>query len=384
MKILQVIELFAPRFGGSINSVFLLSKNLAERGHKVTIITADYEFDKAYSAELQDIGIEVLPFHSILAFASYIFTPSMKSWLKTNLKDFDVIHMHNFRSYQNNIVRIYANKYNIPYVLQARGSVLPFLGKQILKRSFDLVWGYSLLQDASRIIALTDVEVAQYEYMRIKKEKIEKVPNGININEFRSLPSQGRFKYKYKIDTSEKIILYLGRIHWIKGLDLLIESFTDLSKDRADVKLVLVGPDDGYKNILERKIDAFGVGEKTILTGPLHKYEKLEAYVDADVYVLPSKYETFPNTVLEACACGTPVIVTDRCGIADIIDDRAGLVVPYDKDCLREAIMRILNEDKLRQDFSVNGKLLVNERFNWGKIVEQVERIYLNCILAKD
>jgi glycosyltransferase involved in cell wall biosynthesis len=108
----------------------------------------------------------------------------------------------------------------------------------------------------------------------------------------------------------------------------------------------------------------------------LYSTKRLEAYVDADVYVLPSTYEIFGITILEALACGTPVIVTDRCGIADVIDGKAGLAVPYDKDRLSDAILRMLSDDKMRQQFREKGKLLVRERYNWGKIVEQVEGLY--------
>ena len=106
--------------------------------------------------------------------------------------------------------------------------------------------------------------------------------------------------------------------------------------------------------------------------------------MDADVYVLPSTYETFPVTVLEAWACGTPVVVTSRCGIADIINDnRAGIVVPHDKDHLGEEILRILSDDKMRQEFTDHGKALVRDKFNWAKIAGQVERIYTSCLSSK-
>ena len=115
----------------------------------------------------------------------------------------------------------------------------------------------------------------------------------------------------------------------------------------------------------------------------LDERNKLEAYVDADIYVLPSVYETFPMTVLEACACGTPVIVTDRCGIADIIGN-VGYVVKYDVDQLKNAIIRLLSDDELRISFWENGGKMVRRDFVWDKFVNRLEEIYESVIENKN
>jgi glycosyltransferase involved in cell wall biosynthesis len=156
----------------------------------------------------------------------------------------------------------------------------------------------------------------------------------------------------------------------------LVKAFADLSKPLNDIKLVIVGPDDGYLPPLKQLIADLGISDKVLFTRPLYGQEKLKAYVDADVYVLPSVYETFPIAVLESWACGTPVVVTDRCGIADVIDGQAGLVVPYDKEQLQHTLLHMLDDDKMRLRFGEKGKLLVREKFSWGKIAEQVERVY--------
>ncbi|GAI33437.1 unnamed protein product, partial [marine sediment metagenome] len=93
--------------------------------------------------------------------------------------------------------------------------------------------------------------------------------------------------------------------------------------DVSDTLLVFVGPDDGYLPALKKLVKELMIEEKVLFTGPLFGKEKLEAYVDADVYVLPSSYEIFGLTVLEACACGTPVVVTEACGLANWVDQRA-------------------------------------------------------------
>jgi glycosyltransferase involved in cell wall biosynthesis len=380
MKMLEVIPFFSPIFGGSFISTCNLSKEFAKRGHDVTILTTDFKFDEQFARSIEKEHINVVSVHCIANIGLFLISPSIGNWLNYHIREFDVIHIHNFRSYQNNFIHKYAMQYGIPYILQAHGSVMPFFEKIYLKKCYDLLWGYSILRDVSEVIASTKEEAKQLRKMGVIEDKITLVPNGINLSEYENLPEKGSFRKKYKIEKAEKLILYLGRLHKIKGIGLLIDSFSDLENKHSDIKLAIVGPDDGNLATLKKQIKYLGIDRKILLMGPLYGYDKISAYVDCDVYVLPSFYESFGNTVLEACACGAPVIVTDRCGTADIIDNRAGLVVPYDKDYLRDAILHMLSDEKLRQDFSKNGKLLVRERFNWEKIAEQIECLYFNCI----
>jgi len=379
MKILQVIPYFTPKRGGDVNICYYLSKQLVERGHKVTIITTDFEFDREYAKSLEEVGVKVIPFHCTANIKLFLISPSMKKWLKTEIRKFDVVHSHDFRTYQNSVVHKYAKKINVPYILQAHGDIPRIIEKQRLKKLYDWVWGNKILKDASKVIALTKTEAEQYKKMGVDEDKIEIIPNGIDLSEYENLPERGEFRKKYLIN-DEKIILYLGRIHKIKGPDLLARAFAELSKEIDNVKLVIAGPDDGYLTSLKKLIADLEIDDKVLFTGPLYGEEKFRAYVDADVYVLPSVYETFPVIVLEACACGTPVIVTDRCGIADIVDDKVGYVVENAKDQLQNVIIEVLSDERLRRRFGEEGKRLVREKFGWDKIVLDIENIYLSLI----
>ncbi|MCL0082806.1 glycosyltransferase, partial [Dehalococcoidia bacterium] len=370
--------------GGSVMVPYYLSRELSRIGHEVTIITTDFEFDQDYlkSDYLKSIereGVKVVPFRCVANMFFFLFSPSMKKWLQDNVQKFGIIHMHNFRTYQNIIAHHYLKEYEIPYVLQTHGSVLPFFQKQRLKKLYDRVWGYRILKDASKVIAVTKMEAEQYKSMGVSEDKIEIIPNGIDLSEFENLPKRGKFRKKWGIDESQKIILYLGRIHQTKGMDLLVKAFAELSKDSDDVKLVIAGPDDGYLPALKKLIKELKIGGKVVFTGPLYGTDKLRAHVDADVFVNPRADEIFGLVFLEASACGTPVICSQGCGIADVIDGHAGLAVPYDKDQLRDAIIRILNDKELQRKFGEEGKRLVREEFGWDEVVRRVEEIYENC-----
>lgn len=379
MKILQVIPFFAPKFGGSVASVFLLSKELAKRGHSITIITSDLDYDKNYAQNLEEIGVEIIPFHNIVNYGLFIYTPSIKTWLRDNVKNFDVIHMHTFRSYQFSLVTKYGNENNIPTILQARGSVLPFFEKQLLKKLYDVVWGNKILKNVSKVIAICKSEAEQYRTMGVPENKIVIIPNGLDLSQFSNLPAKGIFRSKYGIAENERIILFLGRIHKIKGIDLLIDAYSDLLKEIPNIRLVIAGPDDNYLSVINDQIQREKPDKIPLLLGPLYDQEKLAAYIDADVFVLPSRYETFPNTVLEAWACGTPVIVTKGCLISDIVE-KAGYVSAFDVKELKSTIKLVLNDEKLRMILANSGLELVQNELNLISCVNKIERVYKEAI----
>lgn len=381
MKILQVTPFFSPVHGGSAEVPYQLSKELAKRGHAVAVYTSDYKLSSEYISPIPEI--EVRSFKTWMDWAKFFITPGMVVQVKKAIKNFNVVHMHNYYTFQNVIVHHYVKNHDIPYVLQAHGSVATYFERGSLKKIFDAIWGYAILRDASKLIAATPTEAERYKNMGIIEDKIEIVPYGIDLAEFENLPQRGQFRKKYGLDDAQKVVLYLARIHKIKGPDLLAKAFAELSKDLGDAKLVITGPDDGYLAALKELIRELKIEEEVMFTGPLYGREKLQAYVDADVYVLPSVYETFPVSVLEACACGTPVIVTDRCGIANIVDGQLGFAVPYDKDQLTNAILHMLTDDKLRREFGEKGKLLVRQKFNWEKIAELMENVYLSFLASR-
>ena len=359
MKILEVVNSLSSIHGGSAEAPYQLSKELAKLGHDVTIYTAN--------SDRLVPQVKVRVFKSYASWAEFYITPSMIREAREEVRRFDVIHMHNYRTFQNLVVYYYARKHNIPYVLQAHGSLATFFQKGMLKKAFDAAGGDRVLKDA-KTIASSGAEAIQYRDMGIDEAKIEIVPNGIDLSEFEDLPQSGEFKKKY--DLEGRLVLFLGRIHKTKGLDLLAKAFVGLP---SDAKLVIAGPDGGYLKSLKKLIAALRIN--VLFTGPLYGKEKLSAYVDADVFVLSSSYEDFGITALEALACGTLVVTTNRCGISEIIDN-AGVVVAYDKDALRCTLLKVLSDNKMRREFGERGRSLVLEELNWQKIARRMVEIY--------
>lgn len=379
MKILQVIQFFSSNHGGSAVVPYELSKNLQKRGHEVTVLTTDFQLNNDFIDSLE--GVEVIPFHCQLNIGGLLVSPSINKYLNENIAKFDIIHMHNFRTYQNIIVYKYAKKYNIPCILQAHGSVSRIVEKKSLKYIYDVSCGNRLLKSVSNVIAVSNVEVNQYLQMNVPLEKVVIIPNGIDIGSFSNLPKKGSFRAKYHIN-QKHMILYLGRLHERKGIDFLIRSFAELLTEMDNAILVLAGPDDGHLNKAKSIVEELSLDDKVKFTGFISSAEKLEAYMDADVLVYPSVLEIFGLVPFESITCGTPVVVTDDCGCGEFIKKaNCGYLVTYgDIIDLKYKIRQILENPDIGSKFVENGNKYITSNLTWPLICKKIETLYENCI----
>jgi glycosyltransferase involved in cell wall biosynthesis len=297
--------------------------------------------------------------------------------IQRNLRDFDVIHVHSWQQFPDVVLHYYAKKFGVPYVLQLHGALPRIMTKKRLKLLHKVFFGQSLLRDASKIIALTSEETKQLLREGISRERIETVPNGIDLSEYSILPHKGSFRKKFGIDKDRRIVLYLGRIHKIKGIDILVRAFASATKKLDNVELVIAGPDDGYLDQIIALVKALEISDRVLIAGPMYGRRKLEAYVDADLFVLPSRYEIFGMSALESIACGTPVILTENCGIAEYLKDRISLVVPPIPKSVEKALLEILENEALRVSIS-RSSLRARNLFDISGIVLKLEEIYHN------
>jgi glycosyltransferase involved in cell wall biosynthesis len=381
VKILFVLPAYYPAldFGGPIPVAQDLARRLTARGHEVTVLTTnlltkDSKMGKK-TEEREVEGVRTVYLNSVARYHWVGVSPDVFGYLCRELASFDVVHLYGYREFLTLAVARRARAQGVPYVLQALGTTSRMkrsLGKKLV---YDTLFGRSVLKNAVTLIAKSEIERQQYEAAGVPPEKVALVPNGMEIPDEARRAVPGSFREAHGVLEDEVLLLFLGRIDPIKGLDTLVRAFSRLEVGRA--RLVIAGPDEGgYRLELERLARERGLGESVVFTGGLYGDGKWEAYTDADVYVLPSVFENFPRTVLEAMGCGTPVVLTDRCGIASSIKDRAGLVVPYDEEALAGAIRRLMDDAGLRRKLADGGRRLLDEEFSWEPIVERHEDLY--------
>lgn len=381
MKILQVVSFFSPMRGGGIIAVaYQLSRALAQRGHEVTIYTSDFAIDQEYIDSLR--GVKVHTFHSYLSLGGRpLLMPGIVGMARNELKDFDVIHMHGYRGFHYIVLHHYARKYGIPYIVDAHGATARNLHGPF-RHIVDIVFGNRILKDASKVVAETEPGTCEYLDSGVSQDRIAILYPHFPVEDFSSLPPPRRFREKYNVD-DKSIIMFLGRIAWIKGLDFLLASFCELSRQRDGVVLAIVGSDDGYKATLQRMISKLNLSDKVLFTGYLDGEEKKSALQDAAMLVQPSVYEQgLPKPCIEATLCGTPFVITKGTGAAEIARQMdAGYLVEYgNKDKLKDMMQYILGNPG---DAAINvekAKKYIITNLSLEKGIEEYQELYASCI----
>jgi glycosyltransferase involved in cell wall biosynthesis len=376
MRILQVIPFFSPQMGGSPQVAYQICRHLAQRGHEVTLVTSDYAIQ---ASRFQPDHFDVVFFPNLIAKDGMYLGPGLIRWAKENTRKFDIIHMHEFRTFQNAVMRHFAIQSDVPYVLSAHGTLPVIIQRKLFKKMYDLLIGNALLDSASRLIAVSPVEIEHYQQAGVNAGRIRVVYNGLDVEEYAQLPARGSFRHNLGgISENTKIILFLGRLHKIKGINYLIEAFSQLKEGPPPCVLAIAGPDEGELDSLITLSNHLNVQDKVLFTGPLYGVDKLAAYADADVFVLPSAYEIFGLVVFEALMCETPVIVSEDSGMGALISEAgAGFLTKYgDVGQMVDMLDFVLTHSEDAHERAIKGKNWVEQRLNWKVIVGELEKVY--------
>lgn len=399
MRILNVTETYAPflEFGGPPVKVKALASGLAQRGHEVTVLTADWGFErrrregKATSAERSPFGwtetqngVTAVYLATWLKYRALTWNPAVKRFCRSRLAEFDAAHIYGLYDFLGPAVAAACAKRRIPYVLEPIGMYVPIVRSVALKRIYHAVYGRAMIAKASAVVATSEQEARELAEGGIPPEKIQLRRNGVETPA--EWPERGKFRKRYEIPDGASLILFLGRLSSKKSPELLLEAFALLRHDNEgrDWQLVFAGPDDdGMQERLARTASQRGLTQNVQFTGPIFGEDKWSAYRDADVFVLPSQNENFGNAAAEAVAVGTPVIVTENCGIASLLGEVAGLVVPHDVQAVAGAVRRVISDGGLRARLK-EGCRGVSGQLGWEEPVREMEALYNSLANRRD
>ncbi|MDD0852509.1 glycosyltransferase family 4 protein [Halobacteriovorax sp. GB3] len=376
MKVLLVLDVFSPLGGGVSSVVFKLANKLAFQGHDVTIYSTDDKRDEKFLAEL-DSRVKVVQFKTWLRFGGMNFAPgAILGSLK--VKGFDVVHYHSYTSFINIPISFFAKLFSVPTIIDCHGN-LPGTDAKGRKRFFHDMFGLGMFNQSSFLVAETGVGAEEYAALGGDRQKLIIQHPGFDVEDYSTLPSKGAFRAKLGFKENEKMIFFLGRLHEIKGLDFLVKAFTELAKKRDDVKLVLAGPDDGFKPQLDKIVSENNLEDKILFPGFMNHQQKMEALVDADIFVQPSRYEQgIAHTTIEALLCDLDVVATSGNGAAEDLERmKAAQLVPYgDNSSLIDAIEKALEGTDDVKALTKSGKDYIFENLALNKTVLKFEDLY--------
>jgi len=377
MKILYVTASIAAEWGGPSKIVLELSRALAARGHEIAVYTAG---DQAVCKDISRVPGVVLRVFPLGVFSKIwqSYSPELREALVHDLKTFDLVHIHEIWHYPQFVAAKVAQKEHKPYLVTIHGSLEPWAlrFKSWKKAVAAAFFQKQILRNASLLHALTEGEAEQIRRFGIQAP-VRVIPSGIYAEDYAKLPPREIFRAAYPVLEGRTIILFLGRLHPKKGLDILARAFGKVARAFPDAMLVIAGPDSqGYLAEVEKILKDQGVLDRALFTGILTGSAKYEALASADIFVLPSYSEGFSQAVLEAMAVGLPVVISKQCYFPEVEQRNAGLVIDPREDALVEALSKMLSDANFRQEMAENGKALVKERFTWDAIADAMVRLY--------
>jgi glycosyltransferase involved in cell wall biosynthesis len=367
MRVIQVVPAIAEEASGPSYSVVRLCQSLIDQGQEVTLAALDWAPMPSPPPFLKTFPLRWGP-------RRLGRSPAMRRWLDEQVQSKSVNLLHSHGMWQMNAVYPgwAARKGNINLVVSPRGAFSEWALQygSVMKKAF-----WPALQRPALAHATCFHATAASEFEDIRRQGFSQpvaiIPNGIDIP---NLPP--------KQPGDCRTLLFLGRVHRVKGLDMLLPAWRGVQSRFPDWRLVIAGSDDGYYGKsgyleeLHQLAQNLGI-ERIEFVGALYGTAKTQAYQDADLYILPSYSENFGVTVAEALAAGTPAIVSKGAPWEGLDTHEAGWWIDRGVDplvvCLEDALGR--SRDDLGQ-MGQQGRIWIEAEFAWPQIGAQMAATY--------
>ena len=388
MKILMLTWEYPPRIvGGIARVVHDLSKRLIKDGHEVTVVT--YRENTDVPEYENDKGVDVYRVDNYMIhpnnFIDWIMQLNFNLVAKAteviqNKGRFDVIHAHDWLvAYSAKSLK---NAFNIPIVAtihateSGRNSGIHDETQRYIN---DTEW--MLTYEATEVIVNSNYMKGHIQGLfGLPFDKIEVIPNGINLTNFNGVDRDYDFRRQFAMD-NEKIILYMGRLVYEKGIQHLISAMPKILNGYHDSKLIIAGKG-GMMDELKVQANSMGLGNKVYFTGYLNSKQVQKMYKCADIAVFPSTYEPFGIVALEAMLVGVPTVVSDIGGLNEIVEHGVTGMKSYcgNSNSIADSVLSLLYNPQLCDNVSKNAKIKVKEQFNWAKIAQDTHFTYQRAI----
>jgi glycosyltransferase involved in cell wall biosynthesis len=384
MRIVHFINRIDPSDGGPPAVVARLAAAQAAAGHDVCLAA---HVPNCTEAELNNCygGIESFAFvekcyFKIGGLIERLSATSASKALHDRLGDRDFVHLHGL--WRPLLLRVaqYCSSVNVPYSVAPHGMATRWaMSQKQLRKRIALRLGWRrVLERASFLHYLNETEQAESESLRVTAPTIV-IPNGVSLSEFK--PNEpidrdfvGRLPRRY--------ILFLARLNYYKGLDLLMAAFERVAAAHPDVHLIIAGTDFGYEARLRQLITASGLGLRIQLLGGVYGKNKLHLLRNALCLCHPTRHEVFSVTLLEAMASSLPIITTSQANFSEIAAAGAGIISVAKPNAIADALSRLVENDALRAQMGAEGLRLVAHRYDWSVIAASLTDAYLSAARA--
>lgn len=388
----------AYRLGGTVVCAVCTAENLVRRGHEVTVFTTDSNHTenldvpvnqavdvdgvKVWYFSRRDYIKKMLPFVPYLAKSvGFMFAPKMRAELERIMPEIDIVHTQNPFIYPTYASATAAFRHGKPVIYHQHGAlgIHHLKHRAIKKRLYIAAFERKILRGATTLIASTEAEISSYQALGVDTP-CSVVANGINLESFEAR-RDGSIDKLFDMNSDDTVILFLGRLHPIKGADSLLDGFARIHHKFPNARLVMAGPDEyGLEAEFREHASQAGLDGKVIWAGMVSEEVKLKLLARADLYCLPSHAEGFSMAVLEALASSTAVLLSPGCNFPQVELAGAGRVVSEAPESLATALSEMLaNPGDLRKMGRAARELVARE-YTWDKITDQIVDVYEEAI----
>jgi glycosyltransferase involved in cell wall biosynthesis len=380
LHVVHVCAYFAPAFvyGGPPRSIHALCRAQRTAGADVRVVTTSANGDGELGDEIVARGeYDGIPVHYCARAwpRSIFYAPSLASVVANELRDADVLHIHGLWNAAVWSAASVARHQKRPYVLSPRGMLAPAALDHDAWRK-KLVYPVTdrrVVRDAARLHATSRTEFDDLTSLT-ESSRVVYVPNGVELPP-PDAGDAGAARARFRLPAEAPLVLFLGRIHPIKRLDLLAAAFDFVLQQHPQAHLVIAGPDEeGHRAQVAPLFTRYG-GSVT-WTGRVDDAGKRQLLDAAAVLVMCSNSESFGMSVAEAMAAGKPVVVTRTCPWPDVESHGAGLWVEQTPDAIAAGINAVLSDRAAARTMGARGRSLVEAQYSWTHAASSLIREY--------
>jgi glycosyltransferase involved in cell wall biosynthesis len=369
MRVALIGDHYYPDMGGAPHYAFELSLQLAKLGIEAVVITHAHP---GQSEEEEIAGVKIKRVKGLVLNNPHCAaSPSVFRHCHKYIMDgrFDVVHGLDIYSPMALIVIPFVHRHRIPCVLTCH-TVMDSLFSIFLQRPMGLA-----LRRADRLIAVSQASARFCCLLGCPEKRITVVPNGVDLSCFNG--NLDAFVMREELNIGdEPLVVTASRLIKRKNPNLLISAFAKVLKVVPDAKLVIAGSGREQDN-LSRQVKGLNIANSVFMVGGLAREQVAQLMAAADVFVLPSKMESFGLALLEASAAGVPVVCSNAGGVPEVFQDgfNALLYPPGDDIAMAKAIIRLIQDRELAKTISANA-VVTSRRFTWEIAAERTLRVY--------
>lgn len=370
MHVCMIAREFPPRSGGIGYYVYNLSKKLLERGYEVTVMTRG-STAKLTREIVDGITVFKVSFFPVYPLHNWIHGSFLNALIKSLEPKLTLIHLHTPLPPPIKTVLPIITTVHTPMKIDARYHEVVDIYSLAEKVQSMVVSPFieSKLFGISQSITSVSYSVAkELKEYGLDSEKITVVGNGVDQEVFTPARKKG---------SVERYVLYTGVLRARKGLFDLLECARYVCRRRSDVRFLICGNGPLLPKLNE-KIRKLELQERVVLLGHVRRGDLVRLCQNATVHVVPSHYEGLPTVLLEAMSCALPVVATNVGGTSEVISNGSNgfLVPPKSPERMSELILRLLDDDTLREEIGKAARKTILEHYTWNTIADNVTKCY--------